>query len=113
MDINIGEIVTLVVTAVTSGSLSWIFTLKYTRKQAEGDAMRSVQGVYQSLIEDLKHDREELREENNGMRERFTELETQISQLKKEVESNRRLVRSLQPYICYRAACQDRMKSQK
>lgn len=113
MDINIGEIITLVVTAVTSGSLSWIFTLKYTRKQAEGDAMRSVQGVYQSLIEDLKHDREELRVENTGMRERFTELETQISQLKKEVESNRRLVKSLQPYICYRAACPERQKSQK
>ena len=44
----------------TSG-LTWLFTLRYTRKQAEADAMKSVQEVYQELIEDMKNDRKELK----------------------------------------------------
>ena len=44
-------IITAVVTAFCTGGLTWLFTLRYTRKQAEADAMKSVQEVYQKLTE--------------------------------------------------------------
>ena len=33
-------IITAVITALCTGSLTWLFTLRYTRKQAEADAMK-------------------------------------------------------------------------
>ena len=54
-------IITAIITALCTGGLTWLFTLRYTRKQAEADAMKSVQEVYQGLIEDMKNDRKELR----------------------------------------------------
>ena len=45
-------IITAIITALCTGGLTWLFTLRYTRKQAEADAMKSVQEVYQGLIED-------------------------------------------------------------
>ena len=55
------------VTALASGSLSWITTVKWTRQQAKSDAMKSVQDVYQELVEDLKRDRDLQREENERL----------------------------------------------
>ena len=46
-------IITAIITALCTGGLTWLFTLRYTRKQAEADAMKSVQEVYQELIEDV------------------------------------------------------------
>ena len=32
-------IITAIITALCTGGLTWLFTLRYTRKQAEADAM--------------------------------------------------------------------------
>ena len=66
------EILALIVTAVTSGSLSWLVTIKFTRKQAEADAMKSVQDVYQELIKDL-------RTSNSSLKEKIAEMESPSS----------------------------------
>ena len=42
-------IITAIITALCTGGLTWLFTLRYTRKQAEADAMKSVQEVNQHL----------------------------------------------------------------
>ena len=55
-------LITTVISSICTGGITWLFTLKYTRKQAEADAMLSVQNVYQQIIEDLKTDRVELKE---------------------------------------------------
>ena len=51
------EIITLIVTALTSGFVTSLVTLRFTRKQAENDAVKGVQDIYQELVDDLKRDR--------------------------------------------------------
>jgi len=43
-------LITTVISSICTGGITWLFTLKYTRKQAEADAMLSVQNVYQQKI---------------------------------------------------------------
>lgn len=75
------DVITIIVTAVCSGSLSWLFTLRYTRQQAKTDAMKSVQDVYQELIEDLRADR-------SSLRDKISDMEKQLQSLSDEVASN-------------------------
>ena len=44
------NIITHIVTLVLGGGVAWLFTIKYTRRQAEADAMQHFQTVYQGLI---------------------------------------------------------------
>ena len=57
-------IITAIITALCTGGLTWLFTLRYTRKQAEADAMKSVQEVYMALIAEMKNGRKELTQRN-------------------------------------------------
>lgn len=96
------EILALIVTAVTSGSLSWLVTIKFTRKQAEADAMKSVQDVYQELIEDL-------RTSNSSLKEKIAEMEESIKLLQGDVQRNNRRLIELQPWLCFRDGCARRI----
>lgn len=96
------EILALIVTAVTSGSLSWLVTIKFTRKQAEADAMKSVQDVYQELIEDL-------RTSNSSLKEKIAEMEESIKLLQGDVQRNNRRLIELQPRLCFRDGCARRI----
>lgn len=78
-----------IVTALCSGSLTWIVTLKFTRKEAEAKAMAQIQLVYQSLIGDFQKEREEMK--------------TEISDLKARVVRNETRLRAMAPHICGRA----------
>ena len=84
-------LVTTIVSSLCTGGLTWLFTLKYTRKQAEADAMLSVQNVYQQIIEDLKTDRAELKENI------------------KEVSENEREIKAMKPNLCGRKGCNQRI----
>lgn len=68
-------VISNIVTALCTGSLSWLFTLRYTRKEAEAGAMEHVQRVYQTLVADLQADRSNLKETINHMNSRITVLE--------------------------------------
>lgn len=61
------NIITHIVTLVLGGGVAWLFTIKYTRRQAEADAMQHFQTVYQGLIKDLQEDRSNLRREIQDM----------------------------------------------
>lgn len=91
-------IISALVTAFCSGGLVWIFTVKYTRKQAQADAMKSVQEVYQTTIQDMKQER--------------TELKSEIKELKKEVAGNTQDIKEMKPFLCYRRGCMDRLIKQ-
>lgn len=91
-------IISTLVTACCSGSLVWLFTVKYTRKQAQADAMKSVQEVYQTTIQDMKQER--------------TELKAEIRELKKEVAGNTLDIKEMKPFLCYRRGCGDRLLKQ-
>lgn len=95
MDAIIEIIITSVISAVGSGSLVWVATAKYTRKQAEADAMKSVQDVYQELIEDLKSDRENLK--------------TEMGQLKLDLHNLQLEVAYMKPALCGKPDCTHRI----
>ena len=87
----------------SGGGLATVFTIKYTRKTAQADAMKSVQDVYQETIQDLRSDKEIMKKENLEMRE-------QISSLKKIVEQNCIDINELKSYKCVVADCNNRRK---
>ena len=90
-------LITTVISSICTGGITWLFTLKYTRKQAEADAMLSVQNVYQQIIEDLKTDRVELKEN--------------IKELALKVSENEREIKAMKPNLCGRKACTQRIQS--
>lgn len=77
-------IITAVVTAFCTGGLTWLFTLRYTRKQAEADAMKSVQEVYQKLIEDLKSDRQDLKKRFDELDNKYKEVLHKCNEMEKQ-----------------------------
>lgn len=93
----IETIITHILAAVSGGGISWIFNVKYSRREAEADAMTKMQGVYQTLVTDLQKDREDLKRTIEEIRPRIAELE-------KKTEQNERMLRAAKPFLCARAA---------
>lgn len=79
------EWVGYIITALTTGSVGWIASVKYNRQQAKADAMKSVQDVYQELVADLKNDREELKAENAELRESMHKMEEKMAKMQEEM----------------------------
>lgn len=94
------EILTIIVTAVCSGSLAWIFTLKFTRKEAEANAMSKVQEVYQKLITDINSDREHLKAENEKLSTLIKHMNERLNELEEKVRENERQIGKSSPYLC-------------
>ena len=112
------------ISAITSGGLASIFTLRATRRKADADAMQSIQDVYQQTLSDqqsyidklretrdaLITDRDEMRNENNELRKRLNEMDEKVRQLERDVARNGRIVASLRPFLCGRLDCPNRTK---
>jgi hypothetical protein len=88
---------------VSGGGLATVFTVKYTRKTAQADAMKAVQDVYQETIQDLREDKEIMKKEN-------VEMRSQISSLEKTVKQNCADIRELKSYKCVVVDCKLRKK---
>lgn len=86
---------------ITGGGLLSFATLKFTRKQAEANAMKAVQDVYQETIKDLREDKELIKKENSDMRLHILELE-------KKVQQNSIDIKSLQAFKCVVTDCKER-----
>lgn len=128
MEITLEAIISLVGLFLGGGGGAF-FMWKWQRrkakaeaKQAEVDAAKELQDVYQQLINDIKTDREEqkayiselkddrqhLRSERDDLRKRQDELEDVVRKLRKDVEKNSRLVKEMFPLLCGRTGCQHR-----
>ena len=82
MDIElINIIIPCIASLLTGGGLSWIFTIRYTRKQEEANATKTSQEIYQALITDLNSDRGRLIEEKDQLRGELTETQRQVKRL--------------------------------
>lgn len=110
------EWVSMILTALASGGLAGFGTLWYARRkskaeveQAESEAAKSWQDVYQEMIEDLRGSRDEQKEQNTMLRTKIEHLEDKISKLKDEVERNARKLAWLIPITCCVRDCQDRV----
>ena len=119
-----------VLTLVLGGGLGWLFHIKAERKKAEGeasqtnaDAAKSWQDVYQQTVDDLqkyikelradrdhlREDRNEIRKENDEQRKKWKEMEDEISELRRQVARNLRIVESMRPFLCGKVGCLERM----
>lgn len=110
------EWVSMILTALASGGLAGFGTLWYARRkskaeveQAESEAAKSWQDVYQEMIEDLRGSRDEQKEQNTMLRTKIEHLEDRISKLKDEVEQNARKLAWLIPITCCVRDCQNRV----
>ena len=101
-------IITAIITALCTGGLTWLFTLRYTRKQAEADAMKSVQEVYQELIEDMKNDRKELKQRIGDVENQYRELQQKCNEMEKDIRQNARVMDIMKPFLCGVKNCLNR-----
>ena len=83
---------------ISGGGLATLFTVKYTRKTAQADAMKAVQDVYQETITDLRKDKELMKEES-------TEFRKKIELMQKEIEQNTRDITRLSSLKCTVTTC--------
>jgi septal ring factor EnvC (AmiA/AmiB activator) len=89
------EILTLIISNLCTGSLSWLFTLKYSRRQAEATAMEQVQRIYQTLVNDIKADRDALREDRESLKAQIADMEKRIADLEATVTLNEKIISKL------------------
>lgn len=101
-------IITAIISALCTGGLTWLFTLRYTRKQAEADAMKSVQEVYQELIEDMKNDRKELKQRIDDVESQYRELLQKCNEMEKDIRQNARVMDIMKPFLCGVKNCLNR-----
>lgn len=135
-DISLAEVLGLL---LGGGGIGYILTIKYAIKQAksqasqaESEATKSVQDVYQELITDvrsdreeqkqyiaelkedrnhLRNDRDELRRENEKMRKTTEAIQDEFSDMKRELARQGRKLEIITPFLCSRISCEDRVKS--
>lgn len=110
------EWISMIITALASGGLAGFGSLWYAKRkskaeatQAESEAAKSWQDVYQELIQDLRDSNEEQKEQNHVLRDKIHSLEDRISKLKEEVEQNARKLAWLIPLTCCVKDCKDRV----
>lgn len=99
---------TLLTFVLGGGLLSFItaiITMKYTKKQAEANAMKAMQDVYQELITDLRTDRDSLKAELKNIREDRESMRSDIEKMKREITENRKLYNELKTYKCTDLSC--------
>lgn len=131
MVIDWGTVIVSVLTLLLGGGIGWLFTLRQTRRKADGEAQqvvadswKSVQDVYQQTIadlngycEDIRKDRNHLREERDTqrkesevLRQKYLQMEDQIIKLKAAIARQGRKIEALTPFLCGVVACLNRSK---
>ena len=102
-------IITGVVTMLTGSGIGSLVTLRYTRKQAENEAILGKQNIYQKIIDDLMDDRNFYKDLTDTLKEQVIVLEQKVEQLDREVRENRQALKDLQPSLCGRQNCAQRI----
>jgi len=90
------EYIGYLVSAFATGSLTWLATVKFTRQQAKADAMKSIQDVYQELIDDLRNTHAKDLEEKDSLRSMINEQGEQIRKLKETISSQSERLASIE-----------------
>lgn len=128
MELSIDTIVAVAGLFIGGGSGAF-FTWRYQRKKAkaeavgaEANAAKELQDVYQSLVADIKTDRDEqkqyiaelkddrrhLRQERDELRKRQDDLEETVRSLKLDVARNGRQLECMRPFLCGNTDCDHR-----
>lgn len=128
MELSIDTIVAVAGLFIGGGGGAF-FTWRYQRKKAkaeavgaEANAAKELQEVYQSLVSDIKTDRDEqkqyiaelkddrrhLRQERDELRKRQDDLEETVRTLKIDVARNGRQLECMRPFLCGDTDCKNR-----
>ncbi len=102
-------LLTALVTLVTGGGLGSLVTLRWSRMSAKNEAQKGMQDIYQELMDDLKRDRDFYKEQSEQLREQIATLNLKVEQLEREVRENRQSLKDLQPNLCGRSGCAQRI----
>ena len=141
MEITLDAIISLIGLFVGGGGGAF-FTWRYLRRKAkaeavtaEVDAAKDMQDMYQQMLEDAKHDREDRREqveelradrdhykqERNELREKMEQLTRSFMDWRLEADNDRskmkmdiaklgRKVETMVPFMCGNLACKERQR---
>ena len=112
------SIVTIILTFIFGGGLisyiTSLITLKYTKKQAEANAMKSVQDVYQELIKDMRSAMENLKKEKEDVEKRLSlrieSLELKQKEMEQKVDDNENKITKLETLKCRNLLCNKRQQ---
>lgn len=130
MELNVELIASVIGLLLGGGGIGGVITWKYARmkergeaRQAENQATKELQDIYQQLIADIKTDRDEqksyiselkadrnnLRHDRDELRERQEKMEVEVAELKQAVARHGRMVEGLRPLLCGCMECPDRI----
>lgn len=102
-------IITGLVSMLTGSGIGSLVTLRFTREQAENEAILGKQNIYQKIIDDLMDDRNFYKDLTDTLKEQVIVLEQKVEHLDKEVRENRQALKDLQPSLCGRSNCVQRI----
>lgn len=102
-------IITGLVTMLTGSGIGSLITMRYTRRQAKNEATRGLQDIYQQMLDDLTKDRNFYKDQTEQLREQIVGLNMKVERLEKEVRENRQALKELQPSLCGRSNCTQRI----
>lgn len=102
-------IITGLVTLLTGSGIGSLITMRYTRQKEKNEATRGLQDIYQQMIDDLTKDRNFYKDQTEQLREQIVGLNMKVERLEKEVRENRQALKELQPSLCGRSNCAQRI----
>ncbi len=92
-----------ILTFILGGGIVSLVKWRSIKKQAEAEAMKAVQEVYQETIKDLRDDKEMMKKDNS-------ELRATVSELQKTVQQNSIDIQELKGFKCIVMDCKLRKK---
>ena len=124
------EWLSMILTALASGGLAGFGSLWYARRRAKADVaqieaqasqveaqtdqvqlevVKAVQEVYNSTIDRLQQDRDELMAHNTMLQQELDQMRMKVDRLSADVEQNSRKLSWIIPITCCVRDCQDRV----
>lgn len=92
-----------ILTFIAGGGIVSVIKWRSIKKEAEAEAMKAVQDVYQETIKDLREDKEEMKKDNS-------ELRRMVGELQKTVTQNSKDISELKGFKCVVTDCKLRRK---
>ena len=71
---------------VTGGGIVSLVRWRSLKKQAEAEAMKAVQEVYQATIKDLREDKDLMKKDNQELRDKVDELQRIVTQNSNDIQ---------------------------